>query len=98
MSDVSDKLMLVREKVQQLIEENQRLKREQVNLLELNKQLHTRLIKQEDAQLSLDTEMQVAQNSSAQNTLFEGSNKQIIRQIDKYTKQIDACIDWLQNA
>ena len=67
-------------------------------MTEQNNQLTSNLAEQKDASASLERELQVARSAAQESKNFEKSNKNLKVQLEKYTKEIDKCIEWLSNS
>ena len=101
MKDISNRLVAIEAKVQKLIQEKERLHEVNINLIEQNKVLTEKLTHQEQKMVSLEEHLQAARSQKASPARDDKgisvSSKQLKKQIDDYTKEIDKCIEWLYN-
>jgi len=88
MTNVTDKLDHITTKIQQLIAENERLTQENANLTEENNRLKFRL--EEKAQNT--PQIAPIENKSATIDVAQLKEK-----IDKYTVEVEECIEYLNN-
>lgn len=98
MKNISDKLAGVEQKIRQLIQENQALKKANAGLHEKNKYLESKLSGHEDAVSNLERELKVAKNTTNGNAGLEKNNNHLKQQLEKYAKELDQCIEWLSNS
>lgn len=93
------KIDTIHQKVQQLAAKIESLEAEKTALLEKNKQLNAELSSQKAMIGELKTKLTKSQRTMEQNRTEEPEHSQKLReQIDQYIKDIDSCIEWLQNS
>ena len=101
MKDISNRLAAIEAKIKKLVEENKRLREANANHIDQNKFLTEKLAQQDQKIANLEDLLQAAQSKEAvverEGKGISVSSKQLKKQIDEYTKQIDKCIEWLYN-
>jgi regulator of replication initiation timing len=96
---MTQQLEHIEQKVLQLVEELQTLRRQNAALLEENKQLNAGQEAQNERIGELTQRLSNTQRALAQQRGDEPESSQRLRkQIDQYISEIDKCIAWLQNA
>ncbi len=97
MKELAHKLAEIEAKVNQLIVENNRLGQLNAELVAQNKDLNSRL----EAGGNQATSPGFTAAGAVPEAMVKKENnkntKQLIKQIDQYTKEIDKCIEWLNN-
>jgi chromosome segregation ATPase len=96
---LTTKIETIHQKVQQLATKIESLEAERASLLEQNKKLTADLASQKAVVSELKTKLTKSQRTLEQNREEEPEHSQKLReQIDQYIKDIDSCIEWLQNS
>ena len=99
MQVISDKLEGIELKLRQLALKMERLQSQNADLLDENKTLRLKLSKQDNAVGLLEDNLHKSQQSleKMRETEPPGSKK-IRKDIERYIKEIDKCIEWLNHA
>lgn len=98
MQALSEKLNGIELKVRQLALRLERLQNENKSLLQENKKLRTELTKKDDKLGVL--EGKVARSQAALEVRRDNDpedSKKLRKEIEQYIKEVDKCIEWLQN-
>ena len=89
----------IADKVQKLVTEMQKLRKQNAVLLKENENMKATISKNEEMVASLKRQLGNA------TTAFDGKEKdntedsvRLKKQLDKYIEEIDKCIEWLENA
>ena len=101
MDNLSEKISGIELKVRQLALKLERLQGENNTLLEENKQLKSDLSAMRDKAGQLEMKFAHQQESnvpSTKNGIDEAHSKKLRKEIDRHMKEIDKCIEWLQNS
>ena len=96
---LTTKIETIHQKVQHLAAKIENLEAEKTALLKKNKQLNAELSSQKAMVSELKTKLTKSQRTLERNREEEPEHSQKLReQIDQYIKDIDSCIEWLQNS
>ena len=98
MQVISDKLEGIELKVRQLASKLEGLQQDNAALLEENKKLRTQLSERNNAVGLLQEELKNSQQSLEQMKGLESRpSKKLKKDIERYIREIDKCIEWLNN-
>jgi len=97
MQVLSEKITNIEDKVRKLALKMERLQQENAALTEENRKLTNDLAARERKVGELNSKMANGQNETGREQ-DSGISKKLRKEIDQYIKEIDKCIDWLQNA
>ena len=102
MENLSDKIGAIERKVRQLALKLERLQKENTSLLEENDKLKGQLRAERNKAGQLELKLAEAPKKGAaiadERREDPGRTKQLRKEIDQHIKQIDKCIEWLQNS
>ncbi len=99
MQVLSEKITNIEVKVRELALKMERLQQENAALVEKNRQLTNELATKDKQVGELNSKLaQRQQNEKIGGAQDSGITKKLRKEIDQYIKEIDQCIDWLQNA
>lgn len=95
---LSEKIGGIESKVRQLASKLESLQEENSALLGENKQLKKDLIKKNTEIIDLEKRSKIVPLAAKTSGDEEKRSKQLKKEIAQYIKEIDKCIDWLQNS
>ncbi len=99
MQVLSEKIINIEAKVRQLALKMERLQEENAVLTEENRKLTNELAARDQRVGELNSKLALSQSKEQHGgEQHSGSTKKLRKEIDQYIKEIDKCIDWLQNA
>ena len=99
MQVLSEKIANIETKVRELALKMERLQQENAALAEENRRLTDELAAVEKRVGELNSTLAQRQhNGKIEGAQDAGMSKKLRKEIDQYIKEIDQCIDWLQNA
>ncbi len=97
--NLSEKIDNIELKIRQLALKVERLRNENIDLSKKNEQLKAELDKQQGAVSALKDKLTKTQGVLERREVNETEHTQQLRgQLDQYIKEIDKCIEWLQNS
>lgn len=95
---LSEKIGGIESKVRQLASKLERLQEENNGLLDENKKLKKDLIQKNTEIIGLEKRSKILPLAAKTNGSEDKRSKQLKKEIAQYIKEIDKCIDWLQNS
>ncbi len=101
MQNIHNKLDEIEAKIKMLIQQNEHLMLSNADLLKANKKLRTKSAQMEielsNKEKHLKLALQNQGKTEVQKAKPSNHNARVKRQIDKYIREIDQCIEWLHN-
>ncbi len=95
---LSEKIGGIESKVRQLASKLERLQEENSALLDENKKLKKDLIQKNTEIIGLEKRSKILPLAEKTSRDEDKRSKQLKKEIAQYIKEIDKCIDWLQNS
>lgn len=96
---MSEKIDNIELKIRQLALKLERFRKENADLTKKNEQLKAELDKQKGTVSALKDKLTKTQNVLERQEVDESEHsRQLKQQLDQYIREIDKCIEWLQNS